>query len=109
MRLYENTMTDYVRLGKEYPAYYGNFQNIALPRDCMTGDTYERNEFPILRTKVLFGEGSTPGPDRVSNSIPTLFLRLTVLQIVLARKNDGTFTYCYTIYHKNNGDFAQCT
>ncbi|RYO60100.1 hypothetical protein AA0113_g7109 [Alternaria arborescens] len=86
-------MTDYVRLGKEYPAYYGNFQNIALPRDCMTGDTYERNEFPILRTKVLFGEGSTPGPDR----------------IVLARKNDGTFTYCYTIYHKNNGDFAQCT
>ena len=94
---------------KQYPAYYGNYQNIPVPADCNVPDLIEWNEFPILRGKVPFGDDSNAGPDRVSNSIPTLFLRLTVLQIVLARKNDGTFTYCYTIYHKNNGDFAQCT
>ncbi|KAF2853132.1 hypothetical protein T440DRAFT_506006 [Plenodomus tracheiphilus IPT5] len=78
--------------GKEYPAYYGNYQNIALPADCTAPDIYDQQEFPILRGKVAFGEQSNPGPDRV----------------IFARKNDGNFVYCYTVYHQDgSGDFAQ--
>ena len=82
-----------------------------MPADCdapTAGDIYGWEEFPILRGKVPFDEGSNPGPDRVSVCISMLLLRLTVLQVIFARKNDGNFVYCYIVYHKNNGDFDQC-
>ncbi|RYN52537.1 hypothetical protein AA0119_g3382 [Alternaria tenuissima] len=84
---------------KQYPAYYGNYQNIPVPADCNVPDLIEWNEFPILRGKVPFGDDSNAGPDRV----------------VFARRNNNQFTYCFTVYHQDNadgqgaGDFVQCT
>ena len=65
---------------KQYPAYYGNYQNIPVPADCNVPYLIEWNEFPILRGKVPFVDDSNAGPDRVSTTmliLPMYFLDLS--------------------------------
>lgn len=103
-----------LEIGNKYPKYFSNFENIPLPADCTAPDVYDRQEYPILRGKVPFGDGSRAGPDRVIVCKLFLLLRLTMAKVIFARKNDGNFVYCYTLYHQDGdehgaGPFAQCT
>lgn len=64
------SLRNFCSTGVDYPHYFGNYDNLPLPSDCTAPDVIDQQEYPILRTKVAFGDQSQPGPDRVSSSSP---------------------------------------
>jgi hypothetical protein len=62
----------------EYPHEFRNIEGIAVPAECTAPDVIDLQEYPILRSKVAFGERSNPGPDRVIIRTLILLLQLTM-------------------------------
>ena len=58
----------------EYPHEFRNDEEMAVLAECTAPDVIDLREYPILRTKVPFGEQSGLRPDRVI--IRTLILLL---------------------------------